>query len=405
MFGSPRAERNRNLVFEMSMNKNFEVEIEKLLWRGRGLARLESGMVVMVDPGVLPGERVLVETVKETKGYVKAVPVRVVTPSPLRRNHPCPLADRCGGCRFGIMPAAHGLAVKREVLLEAMQRGLRGHAPKDLARMITVVPSPKNWRYRFRAQVHVRGGKPHFRELAGSGLVPVHDCLLLAEPLAKNLDRLCFGAADGRLVVAAGPGDGIARNEHDPGLIILPFPRYDLDIHLPAGGFFQANWGLNQTLVDMVTEMVGPGARVADLYSGAGNFALPLARRGADVFAVEGFAPAARAGRDNAARLGLRNAVFRAGDLAKDKSWNMIRDFAPRVAVLDPPRTGAPRVGARLDRLRGLDRLVWVSCDVVNTCRDLRIFLESGWEIRDLVMADMFPHTWHCEVVLVLDRA
>lgn len=386
------------------MEQRIEVEIEKLLWRGRGLARLESGMVVMVDPGGLPGERVLVEVVKETRGYVQARPVRILESSPVRREHPCPLAERCGGCRFGVMSAADGLRVKREVLLEAMQRGLRESAPDNLAQMITVVPSPREWRYRYRAQVHVRGGEPHFRELGGDGLVPVHDCLLLAEPLAENLHRVCADTPDGRLVVAAGPQDGITRNEHDPGLISLPFPRYDLDILLSPGGFFQANWGLNQTLVDMVATMVGPDTRVADLYCGAGNFALPLARCGADVLGVEGFAPAARAGRDNARRLGLGNAVFRAGDLAKDRTWNVIRSFAPRVAVLDPPRTGAPRVGARLEGLKGLDRLVWVSCDVVNTCRDLGPLLAAGWTMESVHLLDMFPGTWHMEAVIVLNR-
>ena len=388
----------------MNTQNHVEVEIEKLLWRGRGLARLESGMVVMVEPGVLPGERVLVEVTKETKGYVQAAPLRVLTPSPVRRDHPCPLADRCGGCRFAVMSAADGLAVKREVLLEAMQRGLRGRAPEHLDEMIGVIPSPKEWRYRYRAQVHVRDEHPHFRELAGSGLVHIEDCLLLAEPLADNLHGICRNVPDGRLVVAAGPSDGIARNEHDPGLITLPFPDYDLDILLPPGGFFQANWELNRTLVNLVVQAAGSGKRVADLYSGAGNFALPLARQGADVLAVEGFAPAARVGRDNAKRLKLGNAVFRAGDLAKDKAWNLVRNFAPEVAVLDPPRMGAPKVAARLNSLKSLNRLVWVSCDVVNTCRDLGPLLDGGWTMESVQLLDMFPGTWHMEVLIVLNR-
>ncbi|WP_457571597.1 hypothetical protein [Desulfovulcanus sp.] len=35
---------------------NLIVRIEKLIWRGRGLARLDSGQVLLVDPPILPDE-------------------------------------------------------------------------------------------------------------------------------------------------------------------------------------------------------------------------------------------------------------------------------------------------------------------------------------------------------------
>ena len=54
--------------------------------------------------------------------------------------------------------------------------------------------------------------------------------------------------------------------------------------------------------------------------------------------------------------------------------------------------------------MASLERLVWVSCDVVNTIRDLKPLLEAGWSVSSLTLFDMFPGTWHMEVLIILDR-
>ena len=143
--------------------------------------------------------------------------------------------------------------------------------------------------------------------------------------------------------------------------------------------------------------------RIADLFSGVGNFALPLASRGKSVLAVEGSAPAVDTGMRNAHRLGL-SVAFRDANLAKPGAWKMVTDFAPRAAILDPPRTGAKGIGRILLGMPSLERLAWVSCDVVNTIRDAKPLLEAGWTVSSLTLFDMFPGTWHMEVLLILDR-
>jgi 23S rRNA (uracil1939-C5)-methyltransferase len=81
-----------------------------------------------------------------------------------------------------------------------------------------------------------------------------------------------------------------------------------------------------------------------------------------------------------------------------------VQDFAPRAAILDPPRTGAKGIGRTLSAMPSLERLVWVSCDAVNTIRDAKPLLEAGWTVSALTLFDMFPGTWHMEVLMVLDR-
>lgn len=381
------------------------IRIEKLLWRGRGLARLDSGQVVMIEPGVLPGEDVRARIIKTSKDYVLAEAEEILTPSPLRQPHPCPHADRCGGSRFGMVSPENGLLLKADILRDAVGRALgRDQAPLVLENL-DVVPSPQGWRYRWRGQIHVRDGRPHAMAHASNDLTPLTDCRLLAEPLAQAMPDLAASLPDGRFTIAASPVTGQAAHEKAQVELEFSFPAFGLSMSLPPGTFFQANWALNQELIHRAVQAVGGAERVADLFAGAGNFALPLASQGKTVLAVEGFAAAARIGARNAARLGLKTVRFRDADLSTPNSWRRIRDFAPQAAILDPPRTGAKGIGQMLASMPSLRRLVWVSCDVVNTIRDAKPLLAAGWNISYMALFDMFPGTWHMEVLLVLERS
>ncbi|NCD24281.1 MAG: class I SAM-dependent RNA methyltransferase [Deltaproteobacteria bacterium] len=386
------------------MNEALTVHIEKLLWRGRGLARLDSGQVVMVEPGVLPGEDVRVRVVKTAKDYILAEAEEILAPSPLRQTHPCPHADRCGGSRFGIVSPDHGLQLKEAMLRDAVGRALgRERGPRALENL-EVIPSPQGWRYRWRGQIHVRNGRPHAMAHASNELVTLTDCHLLAAPLARSMPDLAADLPDGRFTIAASPVTGEAVHERSARELEFSFPDFGLSVHLPAATFFQANWSLNQELVRRTVRAVDGATRVADLFAGAGNFALPLASQGKTILAVEGCAAATRTGARNAARLGLRSVRFRDADLGKPKAWKMVHDFDPEVVILDPPRTGAKNIARTLLALPGPRRLIWISCDVVNTIRDAKPLLEAGWQISTMALLDMFPGTWHMEVLMVLDR-
>jgi 23S rRNA (uracil1939-C5)-methyltransferase len=386
----------------MSIIQN--LTIEKILWRGRGLARLESGKAVIVEPAVLPGEIVNVEVCREKKDYVGARPVKIVHPSALRRPHPCPHASLCGGCRMGILPMSEALELKKNILCDTLSRSLHRHMDTDQLPPIRTLASPRGWRYRYRGQVHVRNHLPHFCQMQGQDLVRLDDCLLLARPLARSLDQLCAGLPDGRFTVAASPKDHTVCTQKDGTTINLPFLDHGFDLVLPGNNFFQANWELNQSLIHEVIQAVQGHERVADLFAGSGNFSLPLAQAGARILAVESVASAVRTGTRNARRLGLDTITFKTGNLAREHTWKAIRTFGPTALVIDPPRTGAKHIGTRLKTLSSLRTMAWVSCDVVNTCRDLAVMLEAGWTITDILLVDMFPQTWHMETVFTLHK-
>ena len=121
------------------------LRVEKLLWRGRGLARLESGQVAMLEPGVLPGEEILARVTKNKKDYVEARAEHITTASPLRGCHPCPHAERCGGSMFGMVDPLQATGLKADILRDAVSRTLGAQNPALVG--LGIHPSPAGWRY------------------------------------------------------------------------------------------------------------------------------------------------------------------------------------------------------------------------------------------------------------------
>ena len=70
--------------------------------------------------------------------------------------------------------------------------------------------------------------------------------------------------------------------------------------------------------------------------------------------------------------------------------------------IIDPPRKGCDEsFREQLMQFRP-QRIVYVSCDPATQARDLKVFIESGYEITRIQPFDLFPHTRHIENVVSL---
>jgi 23S rRNA (uracil1939-C5)-methyltransferase len=146
-----------------------------------------------------------------------------------------------------------------------------------------------------------------------------------------------------------------------------------------------------------------PGERVADLFCGLGNFTLPIARRGATVFGVEGNAGLVRRAEENARLNGLQaNIEFEVANLFEARE-SLIGGRFDRMLV-DPPREGAVEVVKSLgeDAPR---RIVYVSCNPATLARDAAILTQTkGYTLEGAGIANMFPHTSHVESIALFER-
>ena len=170
--------------------------------------------------------------------------------------------------------------------------------------------------------------------------------------------------------------------------------------------FFQTNVHAAELLVHLVLEAIPPAAPVLDLYAGAGLFAIPLARRGNRVIAVEESRAAVD---DGTATLRLNRLEPGSCRFVARRVESAIRTIAPQdaeAAVLDPPREGCTRIV--VDELFGRvrpARAVYVSCNPEALARDLAAAERHGYRTEVLQPVDMFPHTAHVETVATLRRA
>ena len=116
---------------------------------------------------------------------------------------------------------------------------------------------------------------------------------------------------------------------------------------------------------------------------------------GWSVTAVEGSRAAVEDARANLS--GFDATVVRA-DVA---TW---RPRSADLVIADPSRAGLGKEAAAVLVGTGARRIVLVSCDAASLGRDAGLLTGAGYILSSVRPVDLFPHTWHVEVVSVFDR-
>jgi 23S rRNA (uracil1939-C5)-methyltransferase len=173
-----------------------------------------------------------------------------------------------------------------------------------------------------------------------------------------------------------------------------------------AGAFLQVNPEQAARLYRRVEEWAEPvrGDEILDLYCGAGAITLRLARRARRATGVEASEEAVRCAEGNARANGIGNCRFVRAD-ARRAAGEMVRGGrAFDIVVFNPPRAGLSKDLARAAARLAPRRAIYVSCDPATLARDLAWLADGGLAATDAMPFDMFPHTWHVETVVRLER-
>ncbi len=406
-----------------------ELEITAMTFGPFGIGRL-AGKAVMV-PAAVPGDLLEVTVTEERAGYTVARADGVLRPASARRAPPCPYLPRCGGCDWQQISYPAQARIKGEVIASALGRALG--LVLDPATLVEPAPAEFGYRARIRLKVG-RDGRMGFHEAGSRRLVEIGRCMLAAAEIflprefAREIEceEIEVIADRGREIVVAylarPPSAAVAACarrivERDARLAgaVLRAGRSrlvigdatiavelepELELEVDADLFSQVNRAQNLRLVAAVMEMAAPGAgaRVLDLFCGAGNFSLPAARRGAAVMGVDAEAAAVATATRNAARLKLPTAQFTSLAAAELTRFLSAARYRPDVVIMDPPRSGARTLIEPLARMRAA-RVIYVSCDVATLARDLRALCAHGYRIGAVRAFDFFPNTHHAEVV------
>jgi 23S rRNA (uracil1939-C5)-methyltransferase len=173
-------------------------------------------------------------------------------------------------------------------------------------------------------------------------------------------------------------------------------------VRLPPGAFLQATEAGEAWLAEFAERALGDGKRVADLFCGAGAFALRLAR-GREVFAADADSAAIAAlARAAATTPGLRKLDAVTRDLFR-RPLRTDELAAFDAALIDPPRAGAIEQ-ARALAASDLPLVVSISCNAATFARDARILVDGGFQIESLTPLDQFRFSAHVEIAAVFRR-
>ena len=403
---------HRNVAMQSAEN---EITIEKLVYGGAGLGRIDGEVVLA--PYVLPGERATVTAAERRSGVSRAELVTVDAPSPHRILPGCPYFGRCGGCQYQHASYAYQVEQKREILREQLRRVGRIEPPVE----IHVISGPE-WEYRNRTQLHVARGRIGYLEAGTHKLCPVEKCPISSPLLNEHIRTLVEMARDRRFpdfihglelftnetetqVNVLETDRPVARRffewcaEKIPGALApaLEYPAAGFLFRVGRRSFFQVNRFLVDKLVDAAIGGFS-GARALDLYAGVGLFSLPLARTFAEVIAVESGSGAVDDLQFNAQR------ALAAVNTVKRQAEEFLTSFSSSVdlIVADPPRSGlGKRVVAELLRIRPRT-LVIVACDPSTLARDLAVLISGRFCVNSMTMVDLFAQTFHLETIVRL---
>ena len=410
--------------------------VERLAKSGDGVAHL-GGRTVFV-PGALPGERVMAQ-VEESGRALRAAGHERLESSPARRPPPCALADRCGGCDWLHAQEALQRAEKVEIAASALEH--LGGVERGRYQTLPLQHPGPDLGYRRRAVLHPAHGGLGFFGRRSHDRVRVERCPALVPalealpgalvpallPVLGDLVEVTLLAEGGRRSVALELKGGL-RDRHrkaaealvaghgvqgvvlrppgvPPELVGDPVLEEGSGVLLRADAFAQANGPANERLVEAALAGLepAPGDRALELYCGNGNFTLRLAPKVASVLAVESSPEALDLARRGVAAKGLGNARFVQGDAEKVARGLISEGQGFDLLLLDPPRAGAPDVGAWAAALRPR-RVAYVACDVGALARDAGALMRAGFWPRTLQLFDLFPQTRHVEALMLFAR-
>lgn len=416
-----------------------EIEIEKLVFGGFGIGRID-GKVVFVKGGI-PGERLQVRVIRDRGSYVEAEVEKVVRSSSQRVEPQCFVFGKCGGCQWQHVGYKAQLEAKEYILREALERigGL-----KDIE-VESIFPSPSQYGYRQRVTLSVWFQKKRYcvgylegRSRRG---IEIETCPIATEPINGAIKRLSRSLSsietrryplervyissdgvDSYITLVPGSNRDLSKlyslrnhlrksNETKNTYILGEMEEeFELDIlglkfrAIPSV-FIQVNSMVNEQLVRTVMDLATPyrNKRVLDLFSGVGNFSLHLARQSREVFGVDVNARAIRLARKNAKLNSIENAVFEVSDAVEFVKKAARDGIRFDLIVLDPPREGAKEILEYIPKLHA-QGIIYVSCNPTTLARDLKMLLHLGYKTIRVYPFDMFPQTYHIESLALLSR-
>ena len=347
---------------------------------GQGVFKSDEN--VFFIPKTLPGESGTAKVI-HSKGVVHFCELISIKEASKHRVRPdCEHFNDCGGCHF----LHTSYAYEQELKKSQLDWLLRDLDTQDC--QVNTFWSDQRLGYRNRLQVHyhLKSGSIGLHKSKSKKIIPVQNCQVVGPPVKEALKSLYK--------------NGIYYYFKKP----APFGHVELyfdqgEVHFAINepyahrGFTQVNSEVEKQIMSAVesaaTSLHQP--KLLELFSGRGRL-------------TQGIDFRSRVCVDNfPAEIEDLRTQFVKADLFSDQALRVVQNQCRDIdlLVLDPPRSGLKNLSRYLSTFKP-QKVIYISCNPATFKRDLKSF--EGYKLEQITLFDLFPATYHYEVMGVLVR-
>lgn len=445
----------------MNEKDNFILDIKRLGINGEGIGFYNKTAVFVQN--AIPGEGHNIEIIKKDNKMAFGKTLEIKRVSKDRIAPVCPYYNECGGCNVAHISYERMLKLKKESIIEALNR-YTSLNPRTFEIRETV-PSDDIFHYRNRSQLNVKSIDSSYSVCMlkpnTNHIVPISNCLVqrkkineinnkvvkLAEEMGiscyiakfsrgilrylitrvneQNEALVCFvcGEKNSKIKELAkkvmqiegvrGVYEAFNSSKKEIGFfteepVLLEGQPYIIEklgkisYQIYPNTFFQLNTKQAEKMMEIVLKncKLSFKERVLDAYCGVGAIGLYLAKMTKEVVGIEYNKDAVIAANENAKLNKIKNAKFLQGD-ATLLLPQLLKEEAFDVLVVDPPRIGLTDEFINEVNSAKINRLIYVSCNPATLAKDLEK-LSEVYKINSITPVDMFPQTALTEAVVTL---
>ncbi|WP_157143017.1 class I SAM-dependent RNA methyltransferase [Brachyspira pilosicoli] len=387
-----------------------KVEIIDTAYGGYGVAK--EGKVIFVAHSV-EGDVVDISINKENKNFCYANINSIIQPSKHRIKAKCKYAGICGGCVFNHIEYNKQLEIKKSIVLNSIRN-------IEYKNKINIIKSP-NEHYRLRVNMIAQNGNIGFYKFNTNEFVNIDECIILKEKLfckiknfvnrsnitgniyaieSNNDKTLSFAdIIKQNKNIDTSYFDGITIKQKKKikiyGIDKTNYNTYFGEVPLSHKSFFQSNhYLLDEFQKSAVKYFNEYDKNIVELYSGSGFFSVAIKEK-LKSLNIDYKLISSEISSD---------AVNIAKDIIKEDASETLKKINYNLDSLfvDPPREGLDKkVIENIIRIKP-KKIIYISCNPMTFARDINL-LKDYYELIDLNIIDMFPDTYHIELISCLE--
>lgn len=395
------------------------VEIVRLNHTGNGVGYLD-GKVIFVSK-TIPGDVILVKNIQDKKSYYLGEVKKYLKRGSFFERAVCPYYQECGGCQIMDLPYLEQLNYKKNKVIDIFKKYTSIEINPE------IIGSPKIFNYRNKITLQVEKGKIGFYHFKTNQLIPIKNCplakektneiinLLSESKLLTNVNQIIIKEFQEKIMIQikgkVEEKDLISILKDKVSSIYindkLVYGKEKLEETLESyhysispNSFFQVNKEQTIHLYNQVRKYLESDTKnILDLYCGMASIGIFVSDIAKNITGIELNPSSVKDAKENIKKNHLTNIKVREGDVGKLLDEKNTYD----AIIVDPPRSGLDKkTKSGLLKIKS-KKIIYVSCNPITLARDIDD-LKEEYELKDIMLFDLFPNTYHIETICVMKR-